>query len=189
MPDGYQHSQGRSRILSANFPAAAAVDTDVILAAVTDTGVEVVIEAADLDSQPDVPRNITATSGGTATDIGAVQVIVTGKNVWGQSITETLPVFTANSATTVVGSKAFYSIDDVTIPAHDGLAATTSIGVGEKLGLPTTLSRDTVVAAYHNGVKEANAYTLAFDSDEVEKNTIVIDTNVDGSDVIVDYYK
>lgn len=189
MPDGYQHVQGRSRILSANYTAPELGDADQVLAAYTDDGAEAVFVEADLTGQPDVPRNITATSGGTAADIGAIQVTVTGVNVWGQAISETLPVFTANSATTVVGSKAFYRVTGVTIPAHDGTGATTSIGTGAKLGLPTTLSRNTVVAAYLNGVKEGTAPTVAFDSDEVEKNTVTLNSALDGSNVIVDYYK
>ncbi len=189
MPDGYQFSQGRSRILSANYAAPELGDTDQILAAHTDTGEEVTFDVDDLTGQPDVPRNITATSGGTAGDIAAIQVTVTGKNVWGQSISETLPVFTADSATTVVGNKAFYSVDSVTIPAHAGTGATTQVGTGAKLGLPTTLSRNTVVAAYHNGTKEGTPPTVVVDADEVEKNTVTLSTALNGSDVIVDYYK
>ncbi len=189
MPDGYQFSQGRSRILSANYAAPELGDTDQILAAYTDDGAEAVFEADDLTGQPDVPRNITATAGGTGTDIGAVAVVVTGKNVWGQSITETLPAFTANTPGTVVGSKAFYSVDTVTIPAHDGLGATTQVGTGAKLGLPTTLSRNTVVAAYLGGTKEGTPPTVVVDADEVEKNTVTLNSALNGSDVIVDYYK
>jgi hypothetical protein len=188
MPDGYQYVQGRSRILSATFTAPEAADDDQVLAAYTDDGAEAVFVDADL-ADPDVPRNITATAGGTAADIKAIQVIVTGLNVWGQTITETLPAFTVNTAGTVTGSKAFYRVTGVTIPAHDGTGATTAIGVGEKLGLPTTLTRNTVVAAYLGGAKEGTAPTVAVDSDEVEKNTVDLNSALNGTDVIVDYYK
>lgn len=188
MADGYQFVQGRSRILSANYTAPELGDADQVLAAYTDDGAEAVFVDADL-TDPDVPRNITATSGGTAGDIAAVQVIITGLNVWGEEITETLPVFTENSATTVVGDKAFYRVTGATIPAHDGTGATTSIGTGAKLGLPATLTRNTVVAAYLGGTKEGTAPTVAVDSDEVEKNTVTLNSALDGSDVIVDYYK
>lgn len=187
MPDGYQYVQGRSRILSANYPTADLGTTTAVHAAVTDTGVDVVVTTAITD--PDVPRNVTATAGGTAGDIKAIQVIVAGTNVWGQAITETLPAFTVNTAGTVTGSKAFATVTSITIPAHDGTGATTAVGTGAKLGLPTTLSRDTVVAAYHNGAKEGTPPTVAVDSDEVEKNTVTLATALDGSDVIVDYYK
>lgn len=188
MPDGYQHVQGRSRILSANFTAPELGDDDQVLAAYTDDGADAVFVDADL-TDPDVPRNITATAGGTAGDIKAIQVVITGVNVWGQAITETLPAFTVNTAGTVVGSKAFYRVTGATIPAHDGTGATTSIGTGAKLGLPTTLSRNTVVAAYLNGVKEGTPPTVAFDSDEVEKNTVTLNSALNGTNVIVDYYK
>lgn len=185
----YQFMQGRSRILSATYTAAAATATDAILAAYTDDGAEAVFTADDLDAQPDVPRAVTATAGGTSGDIKAIQVIVTGKNVWGETITETLPAFTVNTTGTVQGSKAFYQIDSITIPAHDGTGATTAIGVNDKLGLPVTLTRNTVVAAYLNGVKEGTPPTVTVDSDEVEKNTVDLNSALDGNDVIVDYYK
>lgn len=191
--DGYQFAQGRSRILSANYTTPAAGDADVVLAAVTDDGTEQTITTNITD--PDVPRNVTATAGGTAGDIKAIQVTVKGTNVWGESIEETLPAFTADTAGSVAGTKAFLTVTEVVIPAHDGNGATTSIGVGGHdstdalLGLPTTLTRNTVVAAYLDGTKEGTAPTVAVDSDEVEKNTVKLDTALDGTDVIVDYYK
>jgi len=182
----YQFSQGRSRILSARYPSAAAASTNAILAATADAGE---VEAADLDAQPDVPRNITATAGGTAADVAAVSVVVHGFNVWGEPISETLPAFTVDTAGTVAGSKAFASITSVELPEHDDDGATVSIGYGDKLGLPVTLDRNTVVAVFVNGVKEATTGTVTFDADEVEKNTVDPSTALSGVDVIVDYYK
>src|SRR5687768_14086133 len=153
MPDGYQYQQGRSRILSANYSAPALGATTAVHAAVTDTGVQQVVTTAI--TNPDVPRNVTATAGGTAGDIKAIQVVVAGTNVFGEAITETLPAFTVNTAGTVVGNKAFYTVTSITIPAHDGVGATTAVGTGAKLGVPATLSRKTFIALYFNGTAEA----------------------------------
>lgn len=186
MPDGYQYVQGRSRILSANYSAVALGTAAMAHAAVTDTGADQTITTAITD--PTCPRNVTATAGGTATDVKAVQVIVTGTNAFGEVISETLPAFTVNSTGSVTGSKAFATVTSILLPAHDGTGATTSVGYGAKLGLPATLSRKSFVALFFNGVAEAiSASTVS--SSAVESNTVTCTSALNGSDVIVDYYK
>jgi hypothetical protein len=155
-----------------------------ILAAVEDTGAEQEIVAGLSD--PAVPRNVTATAGGTAADIGAIQVIVEGTNYADEAISETLPAFTADTAGTVEGSKAFKTITKVTIPAHDGTGATTSIGFGDKLGLPYKLAHNTVLAAYLNNAKEGTAPTVAVSALAIEGNTIKLNSALNGS--MVDAY-
>lgn len=161
--------------------------TTAVHAAVTDNGAQQVVTTAITD--PDVPRCITATAGGTAGDIKAIQVVIAGTNINGEAITETLPAFTVNTAGTVTGSKAFKTVTSITIPAHDGTGATTAVGVGDKLGLPDALTRDTIVNAFLTGVRESTRPTVAFDSDEVEKNLVTLNSALDGSAVIVDYYE
>jgi hypothetical protein len=74
-------------------------------------------------------KKITATAGGTPADIKAVQVVVAGFDADDKPLIETLPAFTVNSAGTVTGVGSFKTITSITIPAHDGTGATTSIGV------------------------------------------------------------
>jgi hypothetical protein len=140
-------------------------------------------------TNPPAPRNITATSGGTAGDIKAIQVIVAGTNYRDEAITETLPVFTADSATTVVGAKAFKTVTSITIPAHDGTGATTAIGFGDKLGVPFYLA-DTGAALQTtlNGVKEATAAVVVADADEIEKNTVDLNSALNGTAVTAYLY-
>jgi hypothetical protein len=138
-------------------------------------------------TNPDVPRNITATSAGTAGDIKAVQVTVTGTDYEGNALTETLPVFTVDSATTVVGSKAFRTVTSYSVPAMDGTGATVAIGTGSKLGLPTKLAVNTVKAAYLNGTKEGTAPTVTVSSTDVSSNTASLNSALNGNAVIVDY--
>jgi hypothetical protein len=130
-------------------------------------------------TQPSVPCNITATAGGTAGDIKAVQVIVEGERA-GVEITETLPAFTVNTQGTVTGSKAFDKINRVTIPAHDGAGATTAIGFGEALGLPYKLPHNTVLFACLNDVREATAPTVTTSLTALESNTIDLNSALDG---------
>lgn len=158
-----------------------------VLAAVTDDGTEQTITSGF--TNPDVPRSVTATSGGTAADIGAIQVVVTGTNAAGETISETLPVFTANSATTVEGSKAFATVTQVVIPAHDGTAATTSIGTGSKLGLAHKLQSNSVFPGMteFNGSLEGTDPTVTTDEANLEGNTADLNSTLDGSEIHLYY--
>lgn len=165
----------------------AAESTTGVHAAVTDNGSEQTITTGITD--PDVVRNVTATAGGTAGDIKAIQVVVTGTNIAGEVITETLPAFTVNTAGTVVGSKAFKTITSITIPAHDGTGATTAIGTGSKLGLSHRLPLNTVLAGMttFNGTREGVEPTVAVSSSAVESNTVDLDSALDGSEANLFY--
>ena len=167
---------------AAGAPAVAAIAA--ILAAVTDTGVQQVITTGL--NTPEVPRNITATSGGTAGDIKAIQVIVAGTNAEDVAITETLPIFTVDSATTVAGAKAFKTVTSVTIPAHDGTGATTSIGFGDVLGIGHRLARKTVAKAYLADVLEGTGPTVLVHASALESNTADLNSALDGTQVVLE---
>jgi hypothetical protein len=139
-------------------------------------------------TNPDVPRNITATTAGTNTDVKAVQVTVNGTDINGVTITEDLPVFTVDTNGIVTGSKAFATVTSYSVPAMDGTGATVSIGVGAKLGLPEPLSRDSVDSAYLAGVREGTRPTVAFSSSAVESNTVTLNSALAGTAVVVDYH-
>ena len=123
-------------------------------------------------TNPSVPRNITATAGGTNTDIKAVQVTITGTNCMDEVITEVLPVFTVDTAGTVIGSKAFKTVTSISIPAMDGAGATVAIGFGEKLGLPYKLVHNTVLKTYLGNVLEGTAATVTTSTTAIDGNTI-----------------
>lgn len=166
--------------------SATVANTTGILAAVTDNGAQQVITTGF--TQPSVPRNVTATAGGTSGDIKAIQVIVAGTNYAGEAITETLTAFTVNTAGSVTGSKAFKTITSVTIPAHDGTGATTAIGFGEKLGLPDKLSTNTVLLASLGGTKEGTAPTVTTSTTALESNTVDLNSALNSSEVEIHYF-
>ena len=132
---------------------------------------------------PAVARNATATAGGTAGDIKAVQETVHGTNLLDEVISEVLPAFTVNTPGTVVGNKAFKTITSYESPAQDGLGATVAIGFGDKLGLPCMLGLNTVGECFLNGAKEAVAPTVAIDSAAIESNTVLLASALAGHDV------
>ncbi len=178
-------SESRIYDLNLGSPAVGAVAD--VHAAVTDNGSEQTITTA-LTNPPE-PRVITATTGGTNTDVKAIQVTVNGTDVNGVAITEDLPAFTVNVNGTVTGSKAFATVTSFVIPAHDGTGATTSLGLGDSLGLGVLLTRDTVLGTYFGGVRETTLPTVVFSSTLIEGNTILLDTTLDGSAVLVDYFE
>jgi hypothetical protein len=154
-------------------------------AAVADTGATQTITTSI--TQPDVPRNITATPGGTTGNVTAVQCTITGTDVNGNVITETLPAFSAGAGTAVTGSKAFATVTSISQPAC-GTGVTISYGRGSKLGLPDVLPRDTILNAYLNGVREGTRPTVTTDSSNVCNNTVTLNSALAGTPVIVDYY-
>lgn len=182
----------RSRVMSESLGSPALGTSTAVHAAVTDDGTEQTITTGITD--PDAVRNITATAGGTATDIGAIQVTINGTDFHGDTISETLPAFTVDTAGSVAGTKAFKTVTSIVIPAHDGTGATTEIGVGGHdstdalLGLPLKLDRDTLVAAHLDGVRESTRPTVAVSSSAVESNTVKLSSALDGTEVRVDYY-
>ncbi len=153
-------------------------------AAVTDNGTTQTITTGI--TNPAVARNLTATAGGTAGDVKAIQVTVTGTNLAGEVITEALPAFTVNTTGIVIGSKAFATVTSISIPAHDGNGATTAIGTGAKLGLHNELDHNTVLFAFLTNIKESVAPTVVTDDNELEKNTITLNSALDAS--VVDVY-
>lgn len=183
----YNYSQGRSRVLSAVYTAPVAASGTAVHAAVTDNGGAQTITTAL--TNPDMARNISATAGGTGANITAVAVTVNGTDMYGNVISETLPVFTAATPGTVTGSKAFQTVTSVVIPAN-GTGVTTAIGVGAKFGLPAKLSRNTVIFTFQDNVRETFAgATVAVDSTHLESNTVTFVGTPNGTHTyIADYF-
>jgi hypothetical protein len=162
---------------------AVVADIDAVLAAVDGAAHLAVIAGI---TNPAAPRNITATAGGTAGSIKAIQVVITGTNFADEVITETLPAFTVDTAGTVEGNKAFKTITQIDIPAHDAVSATTSIGFGEKLGLPFKLAHNTVLKTFKDNTLEATAPTVTVSATNIESNTIDLNSALNSK--IVDTY-
>lgn len=137
-------------------------------------------------TNPPCARNISATTSGTAADVAAVQVIIYGTDINGDYLTETLPVFTVNTADeTKAGSKAFASVTSYYVPAMDGTGCSVSIGWGDKLGLRNKLSRKTLVykGTFLADTVESTEPTLAISSTVLASNTLDLNSALDGTAV------
>lgn len=172
----------QARIRSILFVAVALGANDDVLAdtAMDDADPTVVVV---FDGQPDVARNLTV-KGNDANVTGDVDI--EGLDADGAAIAETIAL---NGANVVAGNKAFAEVTQITLPVWDTAdTERVRVGLGAKLGLPVRLGRNTVIAAFLDGVREA-APTVAVDADVLESNTVTLASALDGTAVIVDLYE
>lgn len=103
------------------------------------------------------PRQISVTTaGGTAADAPATAV-VTGKDIFGVAMTETLTI--PQTATIATGAKCFASVSSIVEAAGDGVGATMSYGIGAPIGLGRAIK---LRAGISSLIKEhANAAVVA----------------------------
>ena len=131
-----------------------------------------------------VPRNITVTAGGTAASIAATAVVVTGKNIEGKTITDSLTP-TAATAGTLVGTKIFHTVTGFTVPVQGGAGATFSVGLGDRFGINTRNLSVTQVRLVKKlvstGVETlATPATTNFSTTLVEDNYVTLDATANG---------
>lgn len=137
-------------------------------------------------TNPGCPKNLTVTAGGVAADVKAVSVVIEGTNYNDEVVSETMPVFTVNTFSTEVGTKAFKTVTKITVPAMDGAGVVVHVGIGEKLGLPYKLAHNTVLKTYLNNILEGTAPTVAVSATALESNTIDLNSALDSK--VVDVY-
>lgn len=142
-------------------------------------------------TNPDVPRALSITMG-TAAGVGDGTAIITGTNVEGATITETLDI--VDGSTTVVnGGKAFKTVTQVVVSPMKG-ACTISIGTQNVLGANHRLfpSNTTIKEVTDNGTTRALGATAPTitDADEqyIEKNLITPATTPNGTYFYTFYY-
>ncbi len=176
-----------SRVFTKSLGSPALGTVAAVLAAVTDDGTEQTITTGF--TQPPTPRVLTSSTAGTTTDIKAIQVTVNGLDEGGNVISEVMPIFTVNTATTVTGLKVFATITSFVIPAHDGVLATTSLGLGNTLGVGELLDKNTLIHGFFGGVLEGTKPTLLFNATALESNTVLFNSALDASEVIITYYE
>lgn len=122
-------------------------------------------------AQPDFARIISVTPGGTTADVKAGSYVLTGTDIRGNAITDTL-TFADNDTVKQVSIKAFKTVTNLLVPIQDGAGATFSIGVEDGLGLDRCMSEAAVTNAYIDGVRETTAATVTFHATDISKNTV-----------------
>lgn len=132
-------------------------------------------------AQPDFPRNIVISAGGSTNSFAAGTATVVGTNIFGKVISEDFTI-ASNQTGSVTGSKAFASVTSVYIPPTDGALAQVSVGVGQKLGIPRCMNNaGDYVFSEIGGVYETTRGTMAVGSTTVQSNTFTSNGTMDGS--------
>ena len=133
-------------------------------------------------AQPPCARNVTVTVAATTPGhVKAADIVVTGKNMAGETITESFKP-TENTAGTLTGTKAFKEITSVVVPPQDGDSVTVDVGFGELIGLPYKIAKKRVLMTLNDGVLDT-APTLAISATVLESNTVDFNGSLDGSDM------
>lgn len=156
--------------------APAAISAVAVLAATAlTTGVQTITAGI---TNPDFPRTVTVK--GNAAGI-AGNVVVTGKNAAGVTITDTIAL---NAATEVEGVKAFKEVTSIQLPIKtNGSGDTVSIGMAKKFGMPAILANAAcLLVKLFDG--SADTGSLTVDSDEVEKNLFALNGTPNGAKVM-----
>ncbi len=133
-------------------------------------------------TNPDVPRTVTVK--GNASGI-AGDVVITGTNVAGDEITDTIAL---NGATEVEGVKAFATVTQIDLPVetHED-TDTVSVGWAKKFGLPHIVANAALLLVkLFDG--SADGGSLAVDADEVEKNLFSLSGTPNSAKVLNLYY-
>jgi len=137
-------------VTTAVFTNPPAADATAFLTATATVATATVYEDTTLDGTVgdgvlDPPRQVVATVAGATPADAPATATVTGLDIDGNVMTETLTL--PQTATTVVGTKCFAQVTKIEMPAADGTAATVSFGTGVRLGLkvnPMVLGTTTV---------------------------------------------
>lgn len=144
------------------------------------TTVTVTPASDEFVAQPPCARNLTVTvAATTAGDVKAAAIVVTGKNLAGETITESFTP-TADTPATLTGTKAFASVTSVAVPAQDGASVTVDVGFGQLIGLPYKLAKKRVILTLNDGVVDT-APTLTISASALEGNTVDFNGSLDGS--------
>jgi hypothetical protein len=144
------------------------------------TSNSVVTNVTSFTAQPVEARKIIVTPGGTTADVPTGDVVITGTNIRGETITDTL-TFAANDTAAQTSVKAFKTVTNVLFPIQDGASATYDIGITDAMGLDRCMPVAGVVDAYVNGTRETTAPTVTFHATDVSKNTVDPNTALDAS--------
>lgn len=168
--------------------AAPLLAVDSRLKALTATSASVTTTISTFLAQPDVPRNIVITTGGTTADCKLATVVVNGTNFFDVAISENFAI-ADNQAGATTGVKAFKTVTSVVIPAQDGAGCTYKVGTGAKLGLKACMATaDHYFHTGFGGVKEATAATVVASATAVENNTITLNSALDGSSNVIAFF-
>jgi hypothetical protein len=140
----------------------ATADVDALKLSIASATTIQTYTGADLDGAVGLgtmspPRNVTITTTLSA-DIDAVAVVITGLDVDGAALTDTITL-TDGGNTTDVGTAAFASVSSIVVPAQSGTGGALEFGFGDLIGLPAPIRTRAGLAAVHLEIEAGSAVT------------------------------
>lgn len=110
------------------------------------------LDAANTTWVLDSARNITAACT-HASSVVAMTILISGKDIYGASMSEQLSITATGTSKTAAGAKAFKTITSIAITsAGDATTNTLNIGHGDVLGLPYVMAKNTILREWRAGV-------------------------------------
>ncbi len=157
------------------------ITPDAVSATAVHAAVTLGADAQDVTTgitDPDVPRTVTVK--GNAAGI-AGNVVITGTNILGEEITDTIAL---SGASEVEGVKAFATVTGINLPAKTNESGdTVSVGFAKKFGLPHIVYNPAMLLVkLFNGSTDSGS--LEVDADEIEKNLFALNGTPNGSRVL-----
>lgn len=143
-------------------------------------------------TNPDVPRVLAITIGGSG--YTADSIVITGKNVEGKTITDTI-AYSVNGQ--VAGSLVFKTVSSIVIPATSGTSMTLTVDTLNKLGLVHRLppNYSTIVVIQDTADEDATKPAVQaapsasnVDNEFLEKNWVTPATTPDGTTFLYIFY-
>lgn len=144
-------------------------------------------------TDPDVPRTLSVTIGGTAASVNTGAVVVTGTNIEGKVITESF-IMTIATTGIINGTKAFRTVTSVTAPKQAGSGVTITVGTLNALGINHRLFRNNTTVKVYSATATYGALTLqgqptvTASAETIEANTVTPATTPAGSTMLVIAY-
>ncbi len=137
-------------------------------------------------AQPDFPRNIVITPGASFGQ--NVVGVVNGTDIFGHAISENF-TFTSGQAGATTGSKAFRTVTNIAMPLAASTGALVSVALGTKLGLHRCADdAGKYVFSEYGGVFEVTRGTMAINASNIESNTFVSNSALDGAHDVDVYF-
>lgn len=127
-----------------------------------------------------VTPSVLSIVGGGGTHTASGNVVITGTDVRGNVITDTIVL---NSNTTVSGIRVFKTVTSVDLTGVSGIgaASTVSVGTTAKLGLNRICQEDSALLGAVDGVFEATRPVISFNATDISKNFVTFNTAPNGA--------
>lgn len=175
---------GKSKYQDFYKGVAAASDTSVHAAVTLADGETTTVTTAITD--PDVYRVVTV-KGNQASIAG--NVVVTGTDWAGNTVTDTIALDEANS---VSGVKAFKTVTSILLPARTSAGDTVSLGCADVFGLTRPVAAEADVIYVGIAADAVNASTFTYEAAsavDTTNNTVTPTSSITASDdLTIDYY-